>query len=356
MIGFGRKPQTLETSSKIRYVSLGSDPGILDWMGGIATTYWEIRRRLTTAVRQSKEDYDIIHFIYPEAAFYPKERSARVVSTAWGFSSPRETINDARQKFSGMKLGLGLIAELQFYYVDLAGFRVSDGVVCTTRESERFWQKRTGTPATYIPVPIELPPGYDREKLSEENTHYVTFLLAERDLERPRNNLWVVLQAFQLVHRRGFSNFQLYIVGGHGSTLRSYVTHLNESGIEVHLSSYLPRDQFFELLRTIDVCMIPRYIKDHGGYWALEAMARGIAVIASDVPAFSDFVMDGKNGLLVNPHSPDELSNKIQLVLEDASSLKKMKSEAQRFVRQFHALDVVGQKHLSFYERIGVAQ
>ena len=106
------------------------------------------------------------------------------------------------------------------------------------------------------------------------------------------------------------------------------------------------------MLRSTDVCLVPRYIKDQGGYWPLEAMARGVAVIASDMPAFRDFVVPGKTGLLADPYSPPDLAAKIQLLLDDTQLLGAMKTGACRFVRDYHALDVVGPKYAAFYDRI----
>jgi glycosyltransferase involved in cell wall biosynthesis len=355
ILGFGRKPSMLESCKNIRYRSLGPDPGLLDWMGGIATTYWYIRRRLHRALERLNDAYDIAHFIYPEATIHPKDYDHKVVSSAWGYSSPREIIKDARHKFSGIWQGLGPVAELQFYYADLAGLRDSDGIVCTTRESEKFWRGRTGNPTTYLPLPVELPPERKPATNAQTEPGTVTFLFAERQLERPRNNLSTVFRAIQLLEKRQFSKFQIHLVGGHGPRLRSYISQLNSLGFRVYLHSYLPRDEFFDLLRTVDVYLAPRYVKDQGGYLPLEAMARGIAVMASDTPAFRDIVNHGTTGLLTEPFNAVDLSKGIQLVLDDREYLERMKTEARRFVHNFHSLEISGQMHLAFYERV-VAQ
>jgi glycosyltransferase involved in cell wall biosynthesis len=93
-------------------------------------------------------------------------------------------------------------------------------------------------------------------------------------------------------------------------------------------------------------------VKDQGGYLPLEAMARRIAVMASDIPAFRDFIIHGRNGLLIEPKNSIDFSKRIQLVLDNKDSLEEMKTEARRYVQDFHSLEISGRQHLAFYERI----
>ena len=55
-----------------------------------------------------------------------------------------------------------------------------------------------------------------------------------------------------------------------------------------------------------DVFVLPS-VHEPFGIVALEAMARGIPLIASNVGGLPDFVRDGKNGFLFDPSAPDGL-------------------------------------------------
>jgi glycosyltransferase involved in cell wall biosynthesis len=53
----------------------------------------------------------------------------------------------------------------------------------------------------------------------------------------------------------------------------------------------------------------------------------GRPIIASDVGAFSEVIIDGANGILVNPNSPTELANAIKALSEDKELYKRMQKE-----------------------------
>jgi glycosyltransferase involved in cell wall biosynthesis len=49
----------------------------------------------------------------------------------------------------------------------------------------------------------------------------------------------------------------------------------------------------------------------------LEMMARGLPIVASDLPSTRDILTDGENALLVPPDSPDALAEAIRRLLDD---------------------------------------
>jgi glycosyltransferase involved in cell wall biosynthesis len=74
----------------------------------------------------------------------------------------------------------------------------------------------------------------------------------------------------------------------------------------VNLLGYMRPDELPALLRSADVvACTPRSAPDAT---ALQAMASGVAVVAADVDALSDVVVDGVTGFLVSAARPDELA------------------------------------------------
>jgi Glycosyltransferase len=173
--------------------------------------------------------------------------------------------------------------------------------------------------------------------------------VGERDLERPRNNLKTVLKSLQLLLQRKCIDFEIYLIGKHSEALKRHIESLRIKGLNIYLFDYLSRPNLLSLLDKVDVCIVPRYIKDQGGYLPLEAMARGATIIASDMPAFRDFITNGVTGLLVDPWNYIDMANSIQLLIENRDYLKKLQTNSLKYINEFHSLDTVGKLYLLFY-------
>ena len=66
----------------------------------------------------------------------------------------------------------------------------------------------------------------------------------------------------------------------------------------------------------------------------LEAMAAGLAVVATDVPGHRDLVVQGETGLLVAPEDPAALANAIAALLTDPARRKSLGHAGRERVRQ----------------------
>src|SRR5690606_2488916 len=67
----------------------------------------------------------------------------------------------------------------------------------------------------------------------------------------------------------------------------------------------------------------------------LEAMARGLPVIATDVGGVSTLVKPWENGLLVRAGSPDELAEAIALLWNDVQLRKKLVTHATQTAMRY---------------------
>ncbi len=71
----------------------------------------------------------------------------------------------------------------------------------------------------------------------------------------------------------------------------------------------------------------------------LEAMAMGRAVICTRTPGQTDVIVDGENGLYVEPGDPDSLRDAIQWLLNHPEEAERMGSNGRRLVEQEMSLD-----------------
>lgn len=80
--------------------------------------------------------------------------------------------------------------------------------------------------------------------------------------------------------------------------------------VEIYASDYLPKENYLNLLSRANVFIAPRK-KEGIGLSFLEAMAAGQCVIAHDDATMNEYIINGKNGILVdyNQPTPQSLEN-----------------------------------------------
>lgn len=81
------------------------------------------------------------------------------------------------------------------------------------------------------------------------------------------------------------------------------------------------RDDVAEILAAADLFVFPSISEGLGGA-VIEAMALGLPVVASDIPALREVVEDGRTGTLVEPQNPDALAFAIAGLLNEPSRMR----------------------------------
>ncbi|NHV96939.1 MAG: glycosyltransferase family 4 protein, partial [Thaumarchaeota archaeon] len=108
-----------------------------------------------------------------------------------------------------------------------------------------------------------------------------------------------------------------FVIAGDGYLRSEVVKRVAERGLggKVHVTGYLDTDTIRRLFLAADVCVIPSLYEPFG-IVALEAMAAGCPVVASDTGGLSEIVEHEKTGVKVYPNNPDSLAWGILRVLE----------------------------------------
>jgi glycosyltransferase involved in cell wall biosynthesis len=121
-------------------------------------------------------------------------------------------------------------------------------------------------------------------------------------------------------------------------------SHVNQTG---HLSS----EDLARLYRKASVCILPSYYETFG-LAALEAMAYGKPVIATQAGGLAEVVEDGKTGLLVPPDDADALARAMIELLNNPTTRTEMgKAGYERARAKFQIEDNV-KATLDVYERV----
>jgi glycosyltransferase involved in cell wall biosynthesis len=104
----------------------------------------------------------------------------------------------------------------------------------------------------------------------------------------------------------------------------------------VVLAGRVPHGEVLAHLSLIDVFVVPRFdVDDFGVVTPLkpfEAMAAGIPVVASRVPALMEMVRDGETGVLFRPGDAEELARVVAGLVDDPGRRRAITGRAREWV------------------------
>ncbi|OLB61495.1 MAG: hypothetical protein AUI11_09460 [Acidobacteria bacterium 13_2_20CM_2_66_4] len=107
------------------------------------------------------------------------------------------------------------------------------------------------------------------------------------------------------------------------------------------------------VLRESDVFVLPSY-SEALPVALLEAMARGVPVVATRVGGIPDVIEDGVNGLLVDPGQPESLARAITAMLTDDALRTRLREAARTHVRKRYSTETIIEDLGVLYRELGI--
>lgn len=170
---------------------------------------------------------------------------------------------------------------------------------------------------------------------AEETVPHEKLILVPRRLV-PKNGVKYAVMALRELVIKGYRDFKLLIAGDgtERSIIEEYI-RVNNLSENVELLGNVPHDNMPELYSRCSVVVIPSVpsnnVEEATSLSALEGMASGRVVIASNIGGLKEIIRNGCTGFLVNPKNVEELSNAMLKVLTmDAQTYGYMASKAQK--------------------------
>ncbi|MFC1948318.1 glycosyltransferase [Chloroflexota bacterium] len=134
-------------------------------------------------------------------------------------------------------------------------------------------------------------------------------------------------------------NTKLAVIGG-GESSREETARLKalaqELGIEdrIIFTGTVKQDRMPYYYSAADVCVIPSFYESFG-LVALESLSCGTPIVANDVGDLKNIVRQGETGYVINNNNPDQLAEKITLVLNKPVDERESISSIRDSVKEF---------------------
>jgi glycosyltransferase involved in cell wall biosynthesis len=161
-----------------------------------------------------------------------------------------------------------------------------------------------------------------------------------------------------LTHKTG-KNIQAIIIGdyvpGYESQKETITSLIQKYQLEDrihflgHLTNPLPYYTLF------DVFVLPSGEPEPFGGVIMEAMSLGLPVIGSNAGGTTEQIADGQNGYLFENKNPEDLANKIELLLNDPSSLNLFGVCSRERIEKYFSLELHRKNILALYKELGIA-
>jgi glycosyltransferase involved in cell wall biosynthesis len=151
---------------------------------------------------------------------------------------------------------------------------------------------------------------------------------------KPHKNLERLIQAFDLVHRRGLGHLKLVIIGDDVSKYASLrrAVHKYQLHQYVRFLGHLPEETLAVMYRLAGVFVFPSLYEGFG-LPPLEAMASGTPVVTSNISSLPEVAGDA--AVLVDPYDPQAIADGIHRVLTDPQLRESLRRKGLARARQF---------------------
>ena len=179
----------------------------------------------------------------------------------------------------------------------------------------------------------------------------------------PRKGSDTLVRALAEIKARRDAAPVLAVVGGHSfQDHRDYrervLRSLPELGLEldndVVLVGTVPDADIPQWYAAADVLAYPS-VKEGFGLAVLEAMSAGIPVVTSDLPVFREYLVAGRDALLIEPGDSDGLATALLSAIEDKALRQALVGAGLTVAGRFTWCESA-RKHLAIYSQISTRQ
>jgi len=167
----------------------------------------------------------------------------------------------------------------------------------------------------------------------------------------PQKGVEYLIQAVPMIAGK-YPNVKFLIVGE--GWLRDYLESLAQSTGQrwrITFTGFIPDHEVVALMKSADVLVVPS-VYEPFGIVALEGMAAGVPVIASQVGGLSEVIEHDKSGVFVYPRNPESIAWGVGHVLSNPGHAEWLVKNALEKVKNMFSWEAIAIKTVQVYKSV----
>lgn len=200
--------------------------------------------------------------------------------------------------------------------------------------------KKMGAPEdklVYFPYWVDTESFRPSPEKKASGDSFLRFISVGRVLNKLKGHDLAIRALAKVYRENNKLNFE-YIIAGTGPDVEKLGRLTEELGVAVKviIVGWVEPDELIKVLNKSDVLIHPSPVDEPYGVAVIEAMAAGLAVVASNVTSAAlDRIEDGINGFIYDSTNIEELVRKINWCFKNKNELLKIGKAAQTSAKQW---------------------
>ena len=120
---------------------------------------------------------------------------------------------------------------------------------------------------------------------------------------------------------------------------------------KIRFTGFVSDKEVIDLMTSADVLVVPS-VYEPFGIVALEGMATGVPVVASQVDGLSEVIQHDRTGILVYPRSSDSIVWGIDRILSNPNHAKWLTDNAKDKLQKDYSWEAVAMKTAEVYQKL----
>ena len=188
---------------------------------------------------------------------------------------------------------------------------------------------------------------YIQAGFAEDKMHYIPTFIDTTNIEPDYSNNNYILYFGRIIEEKGVHILlkaydsingkkpELIIAGDTNESEFGRALKKKYSG-RVHFMDFIPKNKLFPLIKKSILVVVPSIWYENLPNVLLESFAHGKAVIASNQGCFPDIIKEDYTGMLFEPGSAEDLSEKLKQAISNKQKMIEMGKNAKNYVEKYH--------------------